>query len=71
MPLTGFQAELGLVLAKNRSEDSFIAKRPPEEAGCLYFDPGTGNFVNLDDPGHGSALPHYGRPGGVLPRMAG
>jgi hypothetical protein len=46
--------------------EAFVRSRPPEEAGCLYFDPDSRRFVQpqpLDD-----VAVHYGRPGGVLPR---
>jgi hypothetical protein len=53
--------------------DSFVRGRPADEYGCLYYStrekrfvvPGTGE--NLADHG---IVPHFGRPGGVLPRMA-
>ncbi len=50
--------------------DAFIRSRPPEEAGCLYYSRSRGRFVdprgvaNADD-----ITPHFGRPGGVLPRF--
>jgi hypothetical protein len=53
-----------------RSAEAFAASRPPDEVGCLYFDPDTGGF---SDPGRMKSAPilHYGRPGGVLPQVAG
>jgi len=45
----------------------FVAARPPEEIGCLYYSASERAFV---DPREASdALPHFGRPGGVLPRV--
>jgi hypothetical protein len=45
----------------------FVAARPPEEVGCLYYSAERAAFV---DPGQAAdAVPHFGRPGGVLPRQ--
>jgi len=45
----------------------FVAARPPEEIGCLYYSVSKRAFV---DPREASdAVPHFGRPGGVLPRV--
>ena len=49
------------------SVDSFVASRPPDEIGCLYYSPSKKAFV--DPRNVADALPHYGRPGGVLPRV--
>ena len=46
--------------------EGFIASRPPEEMGCLYWSPGRERFV--EPTTEGDAVPHFGRPGGVLPR---
>ena len=47
-----------------------IDRLPPEDAGCLYLDPGTKKFVA--PPGNSSAcLCHFGSLGGVLPGIAG
>jgi hypothetical protein len=40
---------------------------PPEEIGCLYYSPSRQAFVDPRDVA--DAVPHYGRPGGVLPRV--
>lgn len=51
--------------------EQFARVRPPEEAGCLYYSPSRGTFVvpvvglSLAEQG---LIPHYGAPGGVLPR---
>lgn len=51
--------------------EAFILSRPPQEAGCLYHSTALGRFVQpepdteLETQG---VVPHYGRPGGVLPR---
>ena len=50
------------------SVEPFVASRPPTEMGCLYYSPSECAFV---DPSLVSdTLPHFGRPGGVLPRVA-
>ena len=49
------------------SVDPFVTSRPPDEIGCLYYHAGRREFVDPRDlPG---AVPHFGRPGGVLPRI--
>ena len=54
-------------LAALESVDPFVASRPGEEIGCLYYSESRQKFV---DPREVSdALPHFGRPGGVLPRV--
>ncbi|MHC4973090.1 MAG: nucleotidyl transferase AbiEii/AbiGii toxin family protein [Planctomycetota bacterium] len=50
------------------SVEPFVASRPPDEIGCLYYSPSRQAFVDpreVDD-----AQPHFGRPGGVLPRVS-
>jgi hypothetical protein len=47
------------------SVDPFVASRPPDEIGCLYYDSGLQMFVDPRDVP--DAAPHFGRPGGVLP----
>jgi hypothetical protein len=49
--------------------DAFVRSRPPNEAGCLYYSPSLARFVAPGDDGPADAVPHYGRPGGVLPRV--
>ncbi len=48
--------------------ETFIAERPPDEVGCLYWSPSAQRFVDRLDDTDG-VVPHFGRPGGVLPRM--
>ena len=48
----------------------FVAGRPPEEAGCLYYSASRQAFVDPDIDGVADAAPHFGHPGGVLPRFA-
>lgn len=50
--------------------ESFIARQPADELGCLYYSKKSGEFVSdfvLGDPG---VVPHFGRPGGVLPTFS-
>jgi hypothetical protein len=49
--------------------EAFVAKRSPEELGCLYYSLGKREFVSDFTPGDADVVPHYGRPGGVLPEM--
>jgi hypothetical protein len=54
--------------------DAFVRERPAEEYGCLYWSTRDERFVvpasgqSLADQG---IVAHFGRPGGVLPRVAG
>ncbi len=60
-------ARLQLALHADDSVEAFVSSRPAEEIGCLYYSPTRRTFV---DPGQAQdALPHFGRPGGVLPRI--
>lgn len=45
----------------------FADSRPPEEIGCLYYSAARQGFV--DPRKVPDAVPHHGRPGGVLPRI--
>jgi hypothetical protein len=56
-------------LAALDSAEKFIRSRPAEEIGCLYYSPGQTRFVEPDPGAPGDTVPHYGRPGGVLPRI--
>lgn len=49
------------------SVDPFVASRPADEIGCLYYSAEGQEFV--DPQGVPDAVPHFGRPGGVLPRI--
>lgn len=51
--------------------ENFAISRPPDELGCLYWLPDATRFIM---PMTGSAeaakaVPHFGSPGGVLPRV--
>lgn len=56
-------------LAALDAADTFARRRPPDEAGCLYYSIDERRFVDPDEPGAGRVVPHFGVPGGVLPRM--
>lgn len=49
--------------------ESFIRSRPPQEVGCLYYSRRLERFVTPGASGSDEAVPHYGRPGGILPRV--
>ncbi len=49
------------------SVEPFVSSRPAEEIGCLYYSASRRAFV--DPRQTEDAVPHFGRPGGVLPRM--
>jgi len=49
--------------------EAFVRSRPPFEAGCLYYSAEEQGFVCPAADHPGDAVPHFGRPGGVLPRM--
>ncbi|MDQ3000004.1 MAG: hypothetical protein M3Y08_01895 [Fibrobacterota bacterium] len=49
--------------------ENFVGTRPPDEVGCLYYSSETEGFVNPNSTDK-SVVPHYGRPGGVLPKVA-
>jgi hypothetical protein len=51
------------------SADEFVRGRAPAEIGCLYWAPRLGKFVNPGRENVGPVVPHYGRPGGVVPRI--
>ena len=49
------------------SVEPFVASLPPGEIGCLYYSNSRQEFVDPRDVT--DAVPHFGRPGGVLPRV--
>lgn len=51
------------------SAEDFVRRRPPSEVGCLYWAPSTKTFVDPEAEDAPPSVPHYGRPGGVLPRV--
>ncbi len=56
-------------LAALDEAEAFIQSRPPSEIGCLYYSPSLERFVG-NPADVADAVAHYGRPGGVLPRVA-
>lgn len=56
-------------LAALDDAEAFVRSRPPGEAGCLYYSRGLARFVAPGPDDVSDAVPHYGRPGGVLPRV--
>ncbi len=53
-------------LAALDQAESFLAARAPDEMGCLYYSPSLGGFPRTPDEAS-DLVPHFGRPGGVLP----
>ena len=49
--------------------ERFIATRPPSEMGCLYYDVDSERFVDPSVIADHTIVPHFDRPGGVLPRV--
>ena len=47
--------------------ERFLATRDPDQMGCLYYSPAAGAFVEPKPAQH--VIPHFGRPGGVLPQV--
>jgi hypothetical protein len=48
---------------------AFVRERPPADSGCLYFSRKRLEFVSPAPEDTSDTVPHYGRPGGVLPRL--
>lgn len=51
------------------SAEALVRRRPPEEAGCLYYAVDEDRFVDPDDVTSGQIVTHFGAPGGILPRV--
>jgi hypothetical protein len=49
--------------------EAFVRSRPPDEMGCLYYSPSLARFVTPGPGAPDDTVPHFGRPGGVLPRI--
>lgn len=49
--------------------EHFVRSRPPEEHGCLYWDSKRAEFVAPSGDLDAGVVPHFGRPGGVLPKV--
>lgn len=56
-------------LAALHEAEVFVQDRPPGEAGCLYYSPTAQRFVCPGSGAPSDAMPHFGRPGGVLPGL--
>ena len=56
-------------LAALDGADAFMRSRPPQEAGCLYYSADLQSFVDPNRDDVAQAVPHYGRQGGVVPRI--
>ena len=57
-------------LAALADAEAFVAERPPDELGCLYYAPARERFEapsSDQDLAAQGLLVHFGRPGGVLP----
>lgn len=55
-------------LAALDDAETFVSSRPPDQIGCLYYSLSEKRFVS-EFPSDADVKPHYGRPGGVLPRI--
>jgi Nucleotidyl transferase AbiEii toxin, Type IV TA system len=53
-----------------RGADAFVRGRPPDEIGCLYWATERNEFVMPGPNPSAPVVPHYGVPGGVLPRVS-
>ena len=56
-------------LAALDDAEAFIRSRPLDEVGCLYYSVEAARFVRPDGTADPGVVPHYGRPGGVLPNV--
>jgi hypothetical protein len=52
-----------------QAAEDFVRHRPPEESGCLYYSTSKRTFMSPGPADAGDVVPHFGRPGGVLPRL--
>ncbi len=52
-----------------QTAEAFVKSRPADEAGCLYWSMSAQRFVAPDRSESADIVPHFGRPGGVLPRL--
>ncbi len=48
--------------------EAFAGSRPAGEIGCLYYSAEDDRFVSPAAEGSAGVVPHFGRPGGVVPR---
>lgn len=69
--------EIDLVGLKERwismleQASEYIRQGDPNEIGCLYYDRQKGTFTapTPEERASGNIVPHFGRPGGVLPKL--
>jgi hypothetical protein len=57
-------------LAALSAADAFVRSRPPDEIGCLYWESEGAEFVMPGQNELSTIVPHYGVPGGVVPRVS-
>lgn len=59
-------------LAALDGAEQFARLAPPDTAGCLFWSPAPARFVMpaASDIQAGIVVPHFGKPGGVLPQLA-
>jgi hypothetical protein len=57
-------------LATLREPEVFVQGRPHREAGCLYYSLAAQCFVCPGPDAPSDVVPHFGRPGGVLPNLS-
>ncbi|MBI4421700.1 MAG: hypothetical protein HY560_12815 [Gemmatimonadetes bacterium] len=59
-------------LAALDDAERFARTAPPDDVGCLFWSPARTEFImpTTDDVEAKRVLPHFGSPGGVLPRLA-
>ncbi len=52
---------------------TYIGRGDPKEIGCLYYDRQRAAFIapTPDERGTDDVTPHFGRPGGILPKVTG
>lgn len=53
--------------------ETFVDAQDPTEIGCLFYDTAKDAFVapTSNDRAGGTVVPHFGRPGGILPSISG
>jgi len=59
----------GIWLGALDQAEAFIAARPPDEIGCLYYSKSRREFVSDFASGDPDIVPHFGRPGGIMPQV--
>ena len=56
-------------LNKIEEAESFISSRDPKEVGCLYYSKIKKTFIDPTTQVKDSYVLHYGKPGGVVPKV--